>query len=60
MYVRRIGECHAVRRIIVPVAVKGRRSVTVAGALMGGAFFTVFVVPVCASSGWLYHGLDQR
>ena len=36
------------------------RSVTVGGALIGGAFFTVFVALVCASSGWLYNRLDQR
>jgi hypothetical protein len=28
--------------------------------LIGGAFFTVFVAFVCASSGWLYNRLDQR
>jgi hypothetical protein len=36
------------------------RSVTMGGALVGGAFFTVFVALVCASSGWLYNRLDQR
>ena len=36
------------------------KSVTLGGALIGGAFFTVFVVFVCASSGWLYNRLDQR
>jgi len=35
------------------------RSVTVGGALIGGAFFTVFVSLVCASSGWLYNRLAQ-
>ena len=33
------------------------RSVTMGGALVGGAFFTVFVALVCASSGWLYNRL---
>ena len=36
------------------------RSVTLGGALVGGAFFTVFVALVCASSGWLYNRFDQR
>jgi hypothetical protein len=36
------------------------RSVTMGGALIGGAFFTLFVAFVCASSGWLYNRLDQR
>ena len=36
------------------------RSVTIGGALLGGAFFSVFVAFVCASSGWLYNCLDQR
>jgi hypothetical protein len=29
------------------------RSVTIGGGLTGGAFFTMFVAFVCASSGWL-------
>jgi hypothetical protein len=33
------------------------RSITVGGTLIGGAFFTVFVALVCASSGWLYNRL---
>ena len=37
----------------------GRR-VSMGGALIGGAFVTVFVALVCASSGWLYNPLDQR
>lgn len=36
------------------------RSVSMGGALIGGAFVTVFVALVCASSGWLYNRLDQR
>jgi hypothetical protein len=36
------------------------RSVTWEGALIGGAFFTVFVALVCSSAGWLYNHLDQR
>ena len=36
------------------------RSVTMGGALIGGAFFAVFVALVCASSGWLYNRLAQH
>lgn len=36
------------------------RSVSWEGALFGGAFFTVFVALVCASSGWLYNRLDHQ
>jgi hypothetical protein len=36
------------------------RSVNLGGALIGGAFFTVFVAFVCASSGWLYNHLALR
>lgn len=36
------------------------RSVSMGGALIRGAFVTVFVALVCASSGWLYNRLDQR
>jgi len=36
------------------------RTVSWGGALVGGAFFAVFVALVCASSGCLYNHLDQR
>lgn len=35
------------------------RTVTWGGALVGGAFFAVFVALVSASSGWLYNRLNQ-
>ena len=35
------------------------RTVSWGGALIGGAFFAVFVALVCASSGWLYNRLNH-